>query len=313
MTLAVAVQIWVWEVRKANLVSQWHGEAKVRVAYEEGTQGQILLPVSVDGIDVGPCMLDSGADAKMMVITPEAAQRADLKTYKLLPWSKIYGSMGSSTGLVPNRTAAELRVGPIGIRRPRLAELAELSDSKRRVSGHPIGSLCSSAVFNAAVVEIDWRAKQVVFYKPRDLPTDLEKLNWIPLVENCTLPYVKIRLNDGKEGLFLIDTGMTSAIHFHKHAAEEFDLLSGRVTGWAQRIGVGGSGIVRLGELGSVSFGQYRIGPVTASFDTKHRYGRDKKFAGRIGRDLLHHFRTIIDLPNKRVALLAYDTGTVNR
>jgi hypothetical protein len=285
MALAVAVQIWAWEVGKANLVSQWHGEEKIRIAYEEGTQGQILLPVSVDGIDVGPCMLDSGAEAKSMVITPDAAQRANLKTYKLLPWSNIHGSMGGSTGLVPNRIAEEFRVGPIGIRRPRLAELADLSDANRRVSGHLIGSLCSSAVFHAAVVDIDWQAKQVVFYKPGDLPTDLEKLNWIPLVEKRTLPYVKIRLDDGKEGLFLIDTGMTSAIHFHMHAAEEFDLLSGRVTGWAQRIGVGGSGMVRVGQLGSVSFGQYRIGPVTASFDTRHRYGRDKKFAGRIGRD----------------------------
>jgi hypothetical protein len=313
MALAVIVQIWGWEVRKANLVSQWHGEEKIQIAYEEGIQGQILLPVSADGIDVGPCMLDSGAEAKVMLITPDAAHRADLKTYTLLPWSNIHGSMGSSSGLVPNRTAVELRVGPIVIQRPRLAELAELSATKRRVSGQPIGSVCSSAVFHAAVVEIDWRAKRVVFYKPGDLPTDLEKLNWIPVVENRSVPYLKIRLDDGQEGLFLIDTGMTSAIHFHKHAVEEFDLLSGRASGRAQRIGIGGSGMVRLGQLGSVNIGQYRIGPVTAAFDTSHRYGRDKKFAGRIGRDLLRHFRTIIDLPNKRIALVAYSADMENR
>jgi hypothetical protein len=311
--LAVIVQIWAWEVRKANLVSQWRGEEKIQVAYEEGTEGQILLPVSADGIDVGPCMLDSGAEAKMILITPDSAHRADLKTYKLLPWSRIHGSMGGSSGLVPTRTATEFRVGPIVIRRARLAELAELSDKKRRVSGQPIGSVCSSAIFHAAVVDIDWRAKQIVFYEPGDLPTDLEKLNWIPVVEDRSLPYVKIRLDGGQEGLFLIDTGMTSAIHFHKHAVEEFDLLSSRVSGWAQRIGIGGSGMVRLGELGSVSLGQYRIGPVTAAFDTSHRYGRDKKIAGRIGRNLLRHFRTIIDLPNKRVALVAYSAELENR
>jgi hypothetical protein len=306
LALLAVVRIWGWQVEQRNLTSSWHGEPIARVFYEEGKQGEILLPALADGVDVGPCYLDSGAEAKLMMITPAAARRAKLAISPLLPWSVVHGSMGGSSGLVSTRTAAEFRVGPISLRWPTIAVLHEMHDWTSRSSGEPIGSMCSAAIFHAAVVDIDWRAGQLSFYRPGDTPANLKGLAWIPLIEIGSRPYMKIRFDGGHEGLFLIDTGSNATIHFNRRAVEEFDLLAGRVSITGESRGIGGSGTVRARWMHGLQFGQHQTGQIVASFDTEHLNG-SRRASGRIGRGLLRQYRTIIDLPNKRAAFVAYE------
>ncbi len=305
LTFLAVVQIWAWHGRQKNLTSHWHGEPVARMAYQEGQHGEILLPAQADGVEVGPCFLDSGAEA--MVITPAAARRANLAKSVLHPWTILHGAMGGSSGFVPNRTAGEFRVGPIGIQRATIAELPELHEHITKATGEPFGSTCSAAIFHAAVVDIDWRARQVSFYRPGDTPANLKGLNWIPLIEIRNRPYLQIRFDHGHEGLFLIDTGMNLGVHFHRHAVEEFELLAGRITQPAEAQGIGGSGTVRARYMDRLQIGEHSIERVVATFDTEHRHRKNRRLTGMIGRDLLRRFRTIIDLPNRRAAFVAYE------
>jgi len=308
--LSLVTIFWSGQARQANRNSEWRGEPSVRVPYEEGVKGQIFLPVEADGADIGPCLLDSGAQVHMMGILPAAARDAGLRRYIWVPESVVIGATGHRTGPVPNWTAGELRVGPVVITAPRLVELAGLSTTMDRWSGLPAGALCSAAVFLAAVVEIDWRTREIVFHRPGQLPAEIATLDWIPLEQHNRLPYVTLRLEDGQEGLFLVDTGMGPAIHFHHHAVTKFGLEPDRRTGLKgsrTSVGINGSIQEHSGDLQSVSIGKYRVGPVMAGFSAAPRTNDRKKFDGRIGRELLRQFRTIIDMRGGRMALVPYE------
>ena len=307
---AVAGVLWLWIALIALLDSSidWNDGVSPQIEYVTGSAGQVLLPASVNGIDLGLCLLDSGAEPKMMAITPSAANRAGLSTSRLLPWSRVNGSYGS-TGLVPNRVADEFAVGPLILRDVRLAEIAELAGTAPEDEAKRIGGICSSAIFQSSVIDIDWRAGTASLYKPDNLPADLETAPWIPLVEEDGMAYVSITVEDNHDGLFLIDTGQTSAIHFYVSAVDDSDLLAGRAVRSQVRHGIGGSGIVSVGQVTSLTLSNYRVGPVAASFDTMERYRKERKFSGRIGIDLLRHFRIIMDMQAERVAFITYDVA----
>lgn len=308
--LALTLLSWGWLLRAGSTNSEayWIDGAATELSYVGGAAGQILLPARADGMEVGPCLLDSGAQAKMMMVSSSSARRAGLDTFRLLPFSIARGSYGS-TGIVRNRTAGQLQVGPIAFRRPRLVEVSDRDMSLIEPSGLalPIGSICSCAVFKAATIEIDWRGETVAFYKPDLPPMRFGSLEWLPLVEYQGLPAVRMRVEDRLEGLFLIDTGMTSAIHFYSHAVQEYQLLAGRSVQHQIRRGIGGSATVLTGQIQSVTLSRYRAAPVLATFDTAERHGAERGVSGRIGIALLRHFRTIIDMPNNRVAFVAYE------
>lgn len=308
--LALTLLCWGGLLRACSTNSEvyWVDDAATKLSYVGGAAGQILLPARADGMEVGPCLLDSGAQAKMMMVSSSAAKRAALDAFLLLPFSIAQGSYGS-TGIVRNRTAGQLQVGPIAVRRPRLVEVSDRDMNLITPSGRalPIGSICSCAIFKAATIEIDWHGETVAFYKPDLPPMQFDSLEWLPLVEYQGLPAVRMRVEDNLEGLFLIDTGMTSAIHFYSHAVQEYQLLTERSVQHQIRKGIGGSATVLTGHIQSVSLSRYRVEPVLATFDTTERHGAERGVSGRIGIALLRHFRTIIDMPNKRVAFVAYD------
>jgi hypothetical protein len=288
-----------------NTNISWTKGLPTQISYVSGTEGQILLPALADGTEVGPCLLDSGGQAKMILISPVAAKRAKLKILPVLPWSIVRGSYGS-TGFLINRTAGEFQVGPLILRRPRLVETPDLETVSNASVVPPVGSFCSAAFFQAAIVDIDWRAQMISFHKPEVTPRELESIKWTPMVVYKGRPFVMLTVEGKHKGLFMIDTGMTSAIHFYSHAIEKYQLLATRTVGKQVRKGLGGSATVFRGQIQSVMLSHYRVAPVLASFDTVERHRSERGVSGRIGLDLLRHFRTIIDMPNNRVAFVAY-------
>lgn len=304
VVLALMMGVWIGLLvtLAANTNVGWARGAPAHLSFMEGNAGQILLPAVANGTEVGPCLLDSGAQATMMMISSTAARRASLKVFSLLPWSVAHGSYGS-TGLVPNRTADEFQVGPIVLRRSRLVELP---DADMPTGAGPIGSICSLAILQGAAVEIDWRSERISFYEPEESLRQFEALEWMPLVEYQGLPFVRLTVEGKHEGLFLVDTGMTSAIHFFSHSVEKYQLLANRTVGYQVRKGVGGSATVLAGEIEGMTLGHYQVGPLVASFDTVERNRKERKVSGRIGLAVLRQFRTIIDMPNNRIAFIAY-------
>jgi hypothetical protein len=230
VALALVILVYSGLLRSLSLNTNasWVDSQPTHISsYRRGNAGQILLPALADGAEVGPCLLDSGAQAKMMAISPGAAKRARLRIFPLLPWSIANGSYGS-TGFLTNRTAGEFQVGPIVLKRPRLVEIPDLEMMAGASVGLGADSICSAAIFQAATIDIDWRSGMISFYKPEVTPTQLGSIKWIPLIEFKGLPFVRLTVEGKHEGLFLIDTGMESAIHLFSHVVEKHQLLANR-------------------------------------------------------------------------------------
>jgi hypothetical protein len=298
-------------LREENLDTQWRGEASeasIELVFQVSQIGNILLPALANGVDVGPCVLDSGAEPKAIMIGPTDARRAGLKRNLWAPWTIIRGAYGGATGLVPYKTAAEFQVGPVVIRHPRIIVGTANFGTIAEGSKTPVESLCGTAILHAGTVDIEWQTRRITFYKPGAVPTGTTPLRWVQLEMIRGTPHMRVRVNDAFEGLFLIDTGSNGFVRFHKHAVEEMGLLAlpGPVlTGK----GMGGTGAERIAMISSLQIGRYKANQIVGTLDQEGRFAVNKGVAGSIGTGLLRHFRVILDLPNKRAAFVAYESS----
>ena len=241
------------------------------VVIERARSSHVLVRPLIDGVDVGPFILDTGASG--LVITKAAAAR--------LPNCASFGEVFVSgvSGKVPCRfrRASRMTLGPIVIDAPVFMEMA----LGGIVSGsvEPVAGIVGFDAFKSAVVEVGPGGAPVRIYDPRTFEPDA---NWawhdIALVSNVPHAFATFSTVDDDDddetsdedatsssleadldgsadrpkkasAVFMIDSGAGGAdAIFHKRAVETLGLrrlipppAAGGARGASRVRGVGGS------------------------------------------------------------------------
>ena len=240
------------------------------VVIERARSSHVLVRPLIDGVDVGPFILDTGASG--LVITKAAAARvADCASF-----GEVFVS--GVSGKVPCRfrRASNMTLGPIVIDSPVFMEMA----LGGIVSGsvEPVAGIVGFDAFKSAIVEVGPGGAPVRIYDPRTFKPDA---NWawhaIALVSNVPHAFATFStvhdedddedetyasssseadfddaVNRGKKkssAVFMIDSGAGGAdAIFHKRAVEALGLrrlmpppAGGGARGASRVRGVGGS------------------------------------------------------------------------
>lgn len=238
------------------------------VVIERARSSHVLVRPLIDGVDVGPFILDTGASG--LVITKAAAARvADCASF-----GEVFVS--GVSGKVPCRfrRASNMTLGPIVIDSPVFMEMA----LGGIVSGsvEPVAGIVGFDAFKSAIVEVGPGGAPVRIYDPRTFKPDA---NWawhaIALVSNVPHAFATFSTVDDEDededetsssseadfdgsvnrgpkkssAVFMIDSGAGGAdAIFHKRAVEALGLrrlmpppAGGGARGASRVRGVGGS------------------------------------------------------------------------
>ena len=162
--------------RNAGGVSFVRGVAPEVVIERGHRSSHVLVCPLIDGIDVGPFILDTGASG--LVITKAAAEKLRLQSF-----GEVFVS--GVSGKVPCRfrRASEMRLGPLLVDRPVFMEMA-LGGIVSGVSD-PVAGIVGFDAFKSAVVEVGPGGAPVRIHDPRTFKAH-EKWAWheIALVSN---------------------------------------------------------------------------------------------------------------------------------
>ncbi|MCP4573720.1 MAG: hypothetical protein GY838_15280 [bacterium] len=255
--------------------------------------GHVLVRPVIDGRESGWFILDTGADAH--VISPRMADSLGLVAFG------DYEATGTGgTVRIAMRQAARIRVGPLTMENPILAEidLSGIIPGVEGIIGYPL--------FRRAVVEINPAGSGLpvrVFPLggyPEEVPV------WHDLLLVGRHPFVVCGFEGENEGLFLLDTGHRLAATFSTRAVDQLGLLRKRKTWKASGSGgVGGQAKKRRGKIEWIEIGGVRfIGP-TVDFSRAVHGGFSNPYReGTVGMGLLCRFRLVIDYANGRMAFV---------
>ena len=209
--------------------------AEARV--EKAASSHVLVRPKIDGKDVGPFILDTGASG--MVISTQAAEKLGLR-----PFGEVFVS--GVAGKVPSRfrRANELTLGPITMDRPVFMEM----DVGGIVSGsaEPVAGIVGFDAFKSAIVEVGPGGFPVRFFDPATFEAP-ESWTWLPLLMVSNVPHVAADVAGIAEPqIFMIDSGAGGAdCIFHARAVEELNLRRllppGKSRASSRVRGVGGS------------------------------------------------------------------------
>jgi hypothetical protein len=145
-------------------------QAEVRI--EKARSSHVLVRPLVDGVDVGPFILDTGASG--LVISSKAAAKLDLRAFGEVFVSGVAGKVPCRF-----RRAEELKLGPITIDRPVFMEM----DVGGIVSGssEPVAGIVGFDAFKSTILEVGPGGSPVRLY---DLATFQapESWTWQPLL-----------------------------------------------------------------------------------------------------------------------------------
>lgn len=256
--------------------------------------GHLLVHPLVDGKDVGWFLLDSGAAG--IVIDRAAAERLGLQVFGKTP-------VRGTGGTVPTRyrKARSFELGRMTLSDPNFLELDLLSEPG--LVGDPIAGLAGFPVFESAVVEVDVSQPAVSLYDPAQY--DRAGISWRELVLEGYLPCVRGRFEGDREGLFTLDTGMTTNICFNARAIKELGLLSGRQTTAGTSGGIGGDARTREGTLDWFELGGQRFTKPQATFYLDPAGGYvEQDTLGDLGQGFLKPFRVVFWYREKKIAFL---------
>lgn len=256
--------------------------------------GQLLVRPTLDGIDLGWFVLDTGASVN--VITPAARK-------KLTPTRVGETRSEDITGheiVSANWQVGTLTLGRMTIPSARFTEV-ELSHLTRHW-GFEVAGLLGHDTFMHAVIELDLAAVTVGIFDPRwyELADDS---SWDRLDLRGRVPHVQATF-EGRTRRFFLDTGDGASVTFHAPAVSRYRLLRDRKTTSRTIKALRGSIEYRYGTIKDFELGGHTFTDLAAAFTPKRSGVYLERYdAGRIGVGVLRPFRIVLDYPNRRIAM----------
>ena len=216
-------------------------DAKKRpeVNIEEAKSSHVLVRPLIDGVDVGPFILDTGASG--LVISGAAAERLNLRKFGEVWVSGVAGKVPCNF-----RRGDTLELGPITIDAPVFMEMSVGGIVSG--SSEPVAGIVGFDVFKSAILEVGPGGSPVRLYDPQKFIPPVT-WDWKPLLMVSNVPHVAASFAGaprGKPQIFMIDSGAGGAdCIFHARAVREMNLeklLPGTKRASSRVRGVGGSG-----------------------------------------------------------------------
>ena len=195
-------------------------DAKKRpeVNIEEAKSSHVLVRPLIDGVDVGPFILDTGASGA--VISGAAAERLNLRKFGEVWVSGVAGKVPCNF-----RRGDTLELGPITIDAPVFMEMSVGGIVSG--SSEPVAGIVGFDVFKSAILEVGPGGSPVRLYDPQKFIPPVT-WDWKPLLMVSNVPHVAASFAGaprGKPQIFMIDSGAGGAdCIFHARAVREMNL-----------------------------------------------------------------------------------------
>jgi hypothetical protein len=258
------------------------------------THGLFLTRVRIDGREVGPFLIDSGAAA--LVLDVKLAEALGLK-----PWGD---DTDEESGLqVRYATVPSLEVGCL--RRARTNVIVMDFSAVTDGFGERLAGVLGYPFFSQAVVVLDYPTNTVTCVDPHDYR--LPHGTWQPLTLWRNVPLLRGRLPGDIEGLFLLDTGSTHPLALYPHFVRRHPALQIREVRQNRGLRLHGFYDLVEGHVAWLELAGHRFDRplVTVPRPGVHISGiaydaRD----GIVGRGLMRDFTVVLDYPSSRVAFL---------
>jgi predicted aspartyl protease len=258
------------------------------------THGLFLTRVRLDGREVGPFLIDSGATA--LVLDVRLAETLGLEL-----WGE--GTDPESGLAVRHATIQSLEIG--WVRVPRTNVLVMDFSAVSEGFGERLAGVLGYPFFSETVIVVDYPANTVTCVDPRDYR--LPRGDWQPLTLWRNVPLLRGRLPGDVEGMFLLDTGSTSPLVLYPHFVRRHPALAIREIRKGRGLRMHGfydlvEGRVTWFEMAGRRFDQPVV--TVARPDTAGGAVPDDFRDGIVGRALLRDFTVVFDYPSSRVAFL---------
>ncbi len=260
--------------------------------------GEILVRPTLNDREVGWFLLDPAAEG--MRLAPSLAEELELSssgTHRLV-----------STSKAEERRAWLCPVFRLGPCRAEGLEMTEMISAAEEEADEPIVGVVGTALFKAAVVEIDLGVGAVRLFEPSAY--DDARTTWQEFRVLNSLPVVRCRFEGDREGEFGLDMRSPLGIVFFKPAVEGLGLVKNKVT--------------RPGTISGANFGQASVRTRVMAWFEAAGFLREKMMAvfvmddislaaakeltGLIGRDLLKDGLLVLDFGRSRLAVQAKTT-----
>ena len=255
--------------------------------------GLFLTTAQIGGRAVGPFILDTGASD--VVLDVALAQT-------LFPG--VVGAATSPPPQVRRSVVTTVEVGPLILQGITVA-LQDLSAASTPF-GRPLAGLLGYPFFARAVVVVDYAQGTVACFDPQTyrLPAG----DWLPLVFQANRPVLPARLEGGRVGQFLLDTGSNSTALFYPAFVRMQGLRDTRWTVKGQGTFVDGPHDTETARLAWFEVGGVRVDRPLVAF-ARSDQSAPPGIAGIIGAGVLQRFTVIFNYPQAKIALLPHPLG----
>ena len=256
--------------------------------------GYAFVHPTVNGIDVGWFMLDSGAAGLVL----DTAAATECHTV-VIGHTKVTGISASAEAKIVR--ADSFHLGPLTLHRPLFGSL----DLRSVVRMFPlkIGGICGYDLLARCDLEIDPYATTMTLHPPGRGPLPAGAA-WSPIEFFSGIMCLRCRYQGDHDGWFLLDTGSGDALDFTSTEVLGQNLLKGRETETTHADGIGGGEDFEAGALTWFQIARQRLTDLSAGFHTtKKGVFASPYLAGIAGNQILSLFHVVIDYRNQRISL----------
>jgi Aspartyl protease len=258
--------------------------------------GLFVTSVRIGGREVGPFVIDSGSDS--LFLDTELAQRLQARVLDAHSEGAYQRTPSSSS----TATIGDLTVGPVTLRNPliRIVDLSLMTPG----FGERLAGVLGYPFFASAVVEVDYVRRSVSCFDPARY--QLPRGAWQPLDLRGQLPGIPVRMNDGAEGVFLLDTGSNNTANLFPHFVAKHPQLKIQNIRPHKNLGVAGERDVQVGRIGWLELGGRRVErPWVILEKAGAPHGKVAWwFDGLVGEGALRQFLVVFNYPDAKIALL---------
>jgi len=173
--------------------------------------------------------------------------------------------------------------------------------------GTEVQGILGYEIFSRFVVEIDYRSKMLVVYKP-DRYKVRRRYTRVPIEIIDTKPYLRatVKIDEGHcaDAKLMIDTGASHALMLEDRDDDNIFLPDKRLKTTLGR-GLGGEITGHLARVDEVALDEFQFNEVIASYPELSTYldTLDLEREGTIGGELLNRFRVVFDYGNNYLYL----------
>ncbi|NJN23272.1 MAG: PDZ domain-containing protein [Acaryochloridaceae cyanobacterium RL_2_7] len=264
--------------------------------------GLVQVSLSLNHAKAQPFILDSGLSE--LLISPQQVQHSGA-----IESGKTVNLTGIGNQVTSVETVNNLVIGLGGVQWATGTALVLPSDLSQQVeqnTGLIFNGILGAQLFENYVVVIDFVDQQIILHPNRDYRYDGEG-DILPLSFKNRKPFIQasVSLTQGmpaQTGKFLIDLGSTKALDIKQWGKVNSDLNIGTLPK-RYASGLGGETQYPTGRVHELKIGSQTIPAPITTFEDDAQTPLSTELTGRIGTQILSHYRLIFNYAQKQLIL----------